>query len=86
MPTEVIFCPACNHKLRVPEELMGQSVQCPKCRATFMAPPRVGADAPLVEAATAERRDAPLGRLGYEPLEAPYTRQDYGPSRATQKR
>ncbi len=39
MRTEVIFCPSCNHKLRVPEELMGRPVQCPQCRATFLAPP-----------------------------------------------
>jgi len=39
MPTEIIFCPACNNKLRVPDTLMGQAVQCPKCGSTFAAPP-----------------------------------------------
>src|SRR5262245_51967718 len=39
MNTELIYCPACNHKLRVPAELMGQRVQCPKCGTEFTAPP-----------------------------------------------
>jgi hypothetical protein len=39
MATTTIFCPACNYKLRVPDNLMGQQVQCPKCAAMFTAPP-----------------------------------------------
>jgi hypothetical protein len=39
MATTTIFCPACNNKLRVPEELMAQPVECPKCGAAFTAPP-----------------------------------------------
>jgi hypothetical protein len=39
MPTTTIFCPACNNKLRVPDELMAQPVECPKCGASFTAPP-----------------------------------------------
>jgi Zn-finger nucleic acid-binding protein len=39
MHIEVIFCPACNHKLRVPEDLMGRPVQCPQCKGVFVAPP-----------------------------------------------
>src|SRR5947207_15061034 len=41
MSTELIFCPACNNKLRVPAELMGQRVQCPKCNTEFTAPPLI---------------------------------------------
>lgn len=40
--TEVISCPACRHLLRVPAEWLGQTVQCPECKATFTAPTRVG--------------------------------------------
>jgi hypothetical protein len=40
MPDHTIFCPSCNRKLRVPEQEMGQLVQCPLCRAIFTAPPR----------------------------------------------
>src|SRR5262245_40160894 len=39
MPIEVIFCQVCNHKLRIPEELMGKPVQCPECKSVFIAPP-----------------------------------------------
>jgi hypothetical protein len=39
MASETIFCPACNNKLRVPDDLMGQEVQCPKCQRMFTAPP-----------------------------------------------
>src|SRR5262245_59995526 len=39
MPIEVIFCRDCNHKLRIPEELMGKPVQCPECKSVFIAPP-----------------------------------------------
>lgn len=39
MRIEVIFCRDCNHKLRIPEELMGKPVQCPECKSVFIAPP-----------------------------------------------
>lgn len=38
--TEVASCPACNHLLRVPLELLGVRVQCPECKAFFLAPTR----------------------------------------------
>jgi hypothetical protein len=34
---EVLSCPKCDRKLQVPENLMGQDVQCPTCGATFLA-------------------------------------------------
>src|SRR2546423_158488 len=40
--TEVITCPACNHLVRVPADWLGQTVQCPECKATFRAPVRDG--------------------------------------------
>jgi hypothetical protein len=40
--TEVISCPACKHLLRVPADWLGQTVQCPECKAKFAAPTRVG--------------------------------------------
>src|SRR5262245_58266686 len=39
MRIEAIFCPACRHKLRIPEDLLGTEVQCPECKAQFVAPP-----------------------------------------------
>ncbi len=38
--TEVISCPACRHVVRVPTDWLGQTVQCPECKATFTAPVR----------------------------------------------
>jgi len=46
-PTEVIACPACRHTVRVPTDWLGQTVQCPECKATFTAPVR--ADGRLTE-------------------------------------
>lgn len=40
--TEVISCPACNHLVRVPIDWLGQSVQCPECKAMFKAPVKMG--------------------------------------------
>jgi hypothetical protein len=40
--TEVIACPACRHLVRVPADWLGQTVQCPECKATFTAPTRDG--------------------------------------------
>jgi predicted Zn finger-like uncharacterized protein len=35
--SEQIHCPSCNAVLRVPENLLGRSVKCPKCKTTFTA-------------------------------------------------
>jgi hypothetical protein len=52
MAEELIYCPSCNQKVRVPEEMLGQTVQCPLCRLVFTAPVRGGEPAPppLVQA------------------------------------
>lgn len=34
---EIITCPKCDRKLRVPDDLLGQAVKCPTCAATFTA-------------------------------------------------
>ena len=61
MAIETIFCPACNNKLRVPDDLMGQEVQCPKCQTMFVAPPPPGAVMP------ADHPEAPPRRLPASP-------------------
>jgi predicted Zn finger-like uncharacterized protein len=33
----VISCPKCERQLRVPDDLLGQSVKCPSCSETFTA-------------------------------------------------
>lgn len=45
MANMIISCPSCPQKLRVPEELFGRPVKCPKCGATFEA----ASPAPAVE-------------------------------------
>ena len=35
--SNVINCPKCERQLRVPDELIGQSVKCPSCGETFTA-------------------------------------------------
>lgn len=34
---EIVACPECNGKLRVPDESLGKKVKCPKCSKTFVA-------------------------------------------------
>jgi len=49
MADELIRCPSCNHELRLPHELLGQTVECPQCGSRFGAP--APNRAPLVRAA-----------------------------------
>jgi hypothetical protein len=48
MSDELIRCPSCNHELRLPRELLGQTVECPQCGSRFAAPAPTPARAPLV--------------------------------------
>lgn len=34
---EQVRCPSCNAALRVPDNLLGKNVKCPKCQTTFTA-------------------------------------------------
>ncbi len=47
----IIDCPSCHRRLRVPDELLGANVKCPTCQtvfttATAATPPRADLDAP----------------------------------------
>ncbi len=57
MRVEIIYCPACQHKLRIPGDLMGQPVQCPSCQTEFVAPPPPPEGERTGEATTARRPD-----------------------------
>jgi hypothetical protein len=35
--SHLMTCPECNKHLQVPDDLIGQQVQCPECRHTFIA-------------------------------------------------
>ncbi|HLW67796.1 MAG TPA: DUF4190 domain-containing protein [Gemmataceae bacterium] len=82
MPTQVA-CPSCSQQLRVPDDLMGREVKCPKCGTTFVG----GA---IAETATAtlpgepnravsegvrEERESPL----------PPRREEHEPSRPSRR-
>jgi hypothetical protein len=66
VPDDLIYCPSCNHKLRLPPELMGQSVECPQCHSHFTAPPRAHLPAapqpPVAAPAYADDADAQVYR------------------------
>src|SRR4051812_17832568 len=68
MRTEIIYCPACRHKLRIPEDMLGTEVQCPECKGTFVAPPPAPSDAaPMaVPAPGAMREGAPPREPDYD--------------------
>lgn len=59
MADQTIVCPACTRKLRVPEEQMGQMVQCPLCRVVFTAPPLPGAAPSQITAAAPPAKEPP---------------------------
>jgi predicted Zn finger-like uncharacterized protein len=46
MPAELVSCPDCQRKLRVPTDLVGRTVKCPTCGHTFTADPASQAPPP----------------------------------------
>jgi predicted Zn finger-like uncharacterized protein len=46
MPT-IVDCPACQRKLRVPDDLLGKQVKCPQCGDTFAATAQAEPPPPL---------------------------------------
>jgi predicted Zn finger-like uncharacterized protein len=63
MTNMIISCPSCPQKLRVPEDLLGRPVKCPKCGIIFDAPPPEAAAEPTQdgtgEAATPTQTGVP---------------------------
>ncbi len=55
MQTEILFCPACQGKVRIPNEMLGTLVRCPLCQAVFTAPPPPDALRPVLPAPFVER-------------------------------
>ena len=64
MPIQ-INCPSCRGAVRVPEELLGKRVQCPRCQVTFVA--EVEDEPPAVAPTTAERPDEAAGPVPQRP-------------------
>jgi predicted Zn finger-like uncharacterized protein len=46
MASELVSCPECQRKLRVPDNLIGKQVKCPTCGHTFTADPVAQAPPP----------------------------------------
>src|SRR5262245_44468623 len=63
--TTIINCPGCNRGLQLPDNLVGQEVQCPTCSRTFTAVPHGVSSSPIkytqddVESRPSGRRPPP---------------------------
>lgn len=49
MPDSKFQCPHCNQHLEVPDELLGQTVECPTCKGQMTLPKPAQAHAPLAQ-------------------------------------
>lgn len=56
---EIVNCPQCDRKLRVPDNLLGQAVKCPTCGTTFTATPSSAPPEPPPFSAPPPPMDAP---------------------------
>jgi predicted Zn finger-like uncharacterized protein len=63
MPSELVSCPDCQRKLRVPNELIGKTVKCPTCGHTFTADPTIQAPPPPPPPSPAEDRPARTSKV-----------------------
>ena len=78
---EVVNCPQCDRKLRVPEELLGKKVKCPTCGNTFTATAAAAAGAEAAPAPPpppppqeAPRSAGPKGDFDFQEEERPSRR------------
>jgi hypothetical protein len=77
--SEVIVCPLCQRRIRMPAQMLGKRIKCPGCGGGFVAggepqslPPAITPDPPLVE----PEPDLPMVLPEPEPVEpAPATQQ-----------
>src|SRR6476660_9110597 len=74
MPIQ-ISCPSCKGAVRVPEDLLGKRVQCPRCQVTFVA--EIEEDAPPAPAVAAEKPDAGGEAVPRRPLRPPVDDDDF---------
>jgi predicted Zn finger-like uncharacterized protein len=79
----IIHCPACDRRVRVPDELLGTEVRCPSCNGTFEA----RADGPKPSDAAQEPEGAAISPIeareeeDYRPWEHGDIRRDWEPHR-----
>lgn len=62
MPAELVSCPECKRKLRVPNDLVGKQVKCPTCGQTFTADP--AEHSPPTPPPTADEKPARTSKVG----------------------
>lgn len=60
-----VSCPACSSKLKIPDDLAGRKVKCPKCARPFVA----GAAAPVAAEVVADEPDDDRDTGNDEPVE-----------------
>jgi predicted Zn finger-like uncharacterized protein len=81
----IIHCPACERRVRVPDDLLGTMVRCPTCNGTFEAkpdgPPAAASDAKAEQPAGAPVEPSP--EEDYRPWEHGDIRRDWEPHRGT---
>jgi hypothetical protein len=56
---QIVSCPDCNRKLRVPDDLLGKKVKCPGCGQKFLAEPAEAPEDARPRAAVTARLDEP---------------------------
>jgi hypothetical protein len=56
---EIITCPNCQRQLQVPEQYLGQTVQCPECRQQFVAASASVSSQPVPTTSTAPTKSKP---------------------------
>ncbi len=82
----VVQCPSCSRKLRVPDDLLGEDVLCPSCRTEFTAAdPAQGPPGPD-EGVTASRPQSSRGRAESGDYEEVHDLEEARPRPAKGKR
>src|SRR5260370_20065482 len=57
---EIVKCPDCKRRVRVPDDLLGKTVRCPSCQVTFTA-----------QAGDAEPPPPPMPKMELDPGDEP---------------
>jgi hypothetical protein len=78
----IVRCTQCNNALKVPESLYGETIRCPACKNTFVAP-SMAPDSDRVAGSESPRESWPEPRPAYRE-DYGYGRRDYlAPHRGT---
>lgn len=64
--TEIVACPSCQRKLQIPENFLGQMVQCPDCNHQFQANPPTSSVQATPPSSSPSARDKPGAANSYD--------------------